>query len=321
MTPNGSTNSLASEPHPLRGYLYIAAAALCWSVSATMGRAVFTGRLLGMSVSPIGPTLLAQSRTTISLLILAPLLLGNRGRSALALRGADLRNSIFLGVFGLAASNYFYYLAIQKTSVATAIILQYTAPIWVLLYMVARGVQKATAARVISVALAVGGCALAIGVVGARMRFNTVGVIAAELAGLSFAYYSIGIPGLLARHDRWKVLLYMLLWAAVFWTVINPPWRMTGYSAAQWVFLLVFAITSGLVPFAFYIAGLHHLDATRAVVTSSLEPVFSVAIAAWVLGEGVAPLQVVGIIIVLAATVLVQIPEAGERAAVIEPIE
>lgn len=324
MTPNASTNCCAPKAHPLRGYCYIAAAALCWSVSATLGRAVFTGRLFAFgSLPPIGPTLLAQARTTLSFLLLAPILLSQRGRAAFRMGGADLARAAALGVLGLAAANYTYYLAIQRTNVATAIILQYTAPIWVLLYMVARGLQRPTPVRLISVALAVGGCALAIGIVGARLRFDTVGVVAAELAGLSFAYYSIGVPGLLERHDRWKVLLHVLLWAAVFWIFINPPWAIAArhYTAGQGVFLLVFAITSALVPFAFYIAGLHHLDATKAVVTSSLEPVFSITIAALVLGEGVGPVQVVGIALVLTATVLVQLPSPGERAAVVEPME
>ena len=324
MTPNASTSCSAIKPHPLRGYFYIAAAALCWSMSAALGRAVFTGRLFHAgAVPPIGPTVLAQARTTISLLLLAPILLAQRGRAAFRMNRRDLLRAIALGVLGLAASNYTYYLAIQRTSVATAIILQYTAPIWVLLYMVARGLQRPTPARVMSVVLAVGGCALAIGVVGTRLRFDTLGVIAAELAGLSFAYYSIGVPGLLRDHDRWQVLLAMLLWASVFWIFVNPPWSIAAqhYTAAQGLFLLVFAITSALVPFAFYIAGLHYLDATRAVVTSSLEPVFSIAIAAMALGEGVAPMQIVGIAIVLAATVLVQMPGPGERPPVVEPIE
>ena len=50
--------------------------------------------------------------------------------------------AFLLGAFGLAISNYAYYLAIQKTTVATAIILQYTAPIWVLLFLVLTGQQK-----------------------------------------------------------------------------------------------------------------------------------------------------------------------------------
>ena len=54
----------------------------------------------------------------------------------------DLIQCLVLGMLGVAASNYFYYVAIQRTSVAIAIIVQYTAPVWVLLYVVARGQQK-----------------------------------------------------------------------------------------------------------------------------------------------------------------------------------
>ena len=68
-----------------------------------------------------------------------------------------------LGILGVAASNYFYYLAIQRTNVATAIMLQYTAPMWVLFYMVARRRQTATLSRWVAVALVVSGIALVIG--------------------------------------------------------------------------------------------------------------------------------------------------------------
>ena len=59
-----------SKPHPARGYLFIAAATFFWGLSATMGRAVFTGRVHvgGQALRPIDPLILAQSRTTISLL-------------------------------------------------------------------------------------------------------------------------------------------------------------------------------------------------------------------------------------------------------------
>ena len=70
---------------------------------------------------------------------LFPALLLLRGPQRLRLPRVDLIKTLLLGVLGVAASNYFYYLAIQRTNVATAIILQYTAPVWVLLYLVARG--------------------------------------------------------------------------------------------------------------------------------------------------------------------------------------
>ena len=300
---------------------------MCWAISATLGRAVFTGRLLasgGKALPPIDPLILAQSRTTISFLILAPILLLLRGRNALSLPKRDWAWTATIGVLGVAMSNYFYYLAIQKTNVATAITLQYTAPIWVLLYTVARGIQKPTMKRVISIALAITGIAIVVGIFSSGgFRVNTVGVIAAQIAAVTFAFYNVAGSGLVARYDRWKVVVNTFLGAALFWMVVNPPWKIVAahYSSGQWLFLLVFATTSILIPFSLYFAGLQYLDPTRAIVTSCLEPVFSILVAAIVLGEIVGPMQVLGIVMVLAATILVQMPDQREKAVVVEPME
>ena len=318
---------MAPKAHPVRGFLYIGTATFFWGISATLGRAVFTGRLIpgGQALRPIDPMILAQSRTTFSFFVLLVILLLLRGRKGLQLPRRDLLHTILLGILGVAASNYFYYLAIQKTNVATAIILQYTAPAWVLLYLVARGQQKATVQRVTAVALAVLGSALAIGVGGGGFRSNALGLMAAVLASFSFAFYNLGGHDILARHDRWKILLYTLASATAFWIVVNPPWKIVAaqYEAGQWLFLVVFAMTSVLLPFSLYFAGLQHLDATSAIVGSCLEPVFSIVIAAVVLGEGVRPLQALGVIIVLAAIILVEMPDGASReeAALVEPME
>jgi drug/metabolite transporter (DMT)-like permease len=301
-----------------------------------MGRAVFTGRIAigGQHLGKIDPLIIAQSRTTISLLALAPFLL-LRNRAALRLRGRHLAQFFVLGVVGLAASNYFYYLAIERTSVATAIVLQYVAPVWVLLYMLARKLQRPTAQRVLGVALAVAGCAFAVGELSGRtdfpwiglsgVRFSSIGVIAAQLAAISFAFYNVYAQHLLQTYQRWTVLVYALLGAAAFWIVLNPPWRIAAhhYSGGQWGFMSVFSMTSMLVPFSFYFAGLQHLDPTRAIVTSCLEPVFAILLTAILLGELVSPIQVLGMLIVLSATVLVQRPDRShvEPTIAVEPIE
>ncbi|MFZ1130611.1 MAG: DMT family transporter, partial [Terriglobales bacterium] len=138
------TASRQAVAHPLRGYFFIASAALLWGISATLGRAAFTGHRLpggaslggsfADSLKRIDPLILSQSRATLSLTVLLPMLLARRGASALRVPARDLVQFFLLGVLGVAASNYLYYLAIQRTNVATAIILQYTAPVWVLLY-------------------------------------------------------------------------------------------------------------------------------------------------------------------------------------------
>jgi drug/metabolite transporter (DMT)-like permease len=320
------------EPHPLRGYLYIASAAFLWGISATLGRAAFTGHplpggvSLGTSLKQIDPLILSQSRATLSLAVLLPLLLARRGPSALRVPGRELMQFFLLGIFGVAVSNYFYYVAIQRTNVATAIILQYTAPVWVLLYTALRGAQRPSLRKSMAVALAVAGCALAVGLIGSgHFRMDVVGVTAALLSAFSFAFYNVGGHNVLARYDRWKVLMWVLVGTSAFWICVNPPWKIVAahYGRQQWEFMLVFSLVSVLGPFSCYFAGLQYLEPTRAIVASCLEPVFSIVIAAVVLGELVRPTQTVGIVLVLIAIVLIQLPEraAPSEKLVVEPIE
>ncbi|MGB8987337.1 MAG: EamA family transporter, partial [Candidatus Sulfotelmatobacter sp.] len=305
--------SRSPQTHPLRGYFFIASAAFLWGVSAALGRAVFTGRLFsGSLLRPIDPLILSQSRTTFSLLVLLPLLVASKGWRRIKLPARDLAYCFLLGTLGVAVSNYFYYVAIQRINVATAIIVQYTAPVWVLLYVVARRQQKLTPQKIAAVALAVTGIALVINLLGARsgaaFHLDTYGIIAALLASFSFAFYNVGGHRILARHDRWRVLIWTLTAASLFWLIVNPPWKIAAanYAPAQWLFLFVFSMISVLGAFSLYFLGLQYLEPTRAIIASCLEPVFSIVLAALLLGEVLRPIQTLGIVFVLAAIVIVQ---------------
>lgn len=238
---------------------------------------------------------------------------------------AEMVRMLLLGVLGVAFSNYLYYFAIQKTNVATAIILQYTAPVLVLFYMVARGRQRPTVKRVAAAGLACVGSGLVVGAEGHGVTLNAAGVAAALLAAVCFSYYNIAGHDILARYDHWLVLLYTTFSATAFWLVVNPPWKVltAAYTGLEWGFLLIFAFVSVLLPFSLYFAGLRYLEPTRAIIVSCLEPVFSIILAAIVLGESVRPGQGIGVAIVLAAIVLAQLPERGEAEAVrvLEPVD
>lgn len=291
---------------------------------------MFTGKfaLSGESAHPIDPLILSQTRTSFSLLVLLPILVGRRGWQRIKLPTPDLVQCLIIGMLGVAASNYFYYVAIQRTSVAIAIIVQYTAPVWVLLYVVARGQQKLTLQRVSAVAIAIAGIVLTIGVVGSKstLRLDSYGFLAAVLASFSFAFYNVGGHRVLVRHDRWRVLIWTLTSASVFWLIVNPPWKVVSshYTLEQWAFLFVFSIISVLGSFSLYFLGLQHLEPSRAIIVSCLEPVFSILLAAFLLGEGLRLIQTLGIVLVLTAIVIVQLPErtmALPEAVVVEPIE
>lgn len=310
-----------------RGYLYIACATFLWGICATLGRAAFTGRLPGVhALQPIDPLILSQTRTTFSCWTLLAVVLVRRSWPIMQISRQDFGRLLLLGVLGVAASNYFYYLAIQRTNVATAIVVQYTAPIWVLIYAVVRGQQKPTLQRLTAVALAVAGIALVIQILGrGQLKLDRVGLSAALVAALSFAFYNVAGHDVLARLSRWTVLFYTTLTASLFWILVNPPGKIIAahYSSAQWLFLLIFSLLSVLGPFSFYFAGLQHLEPTRAIVVSCLEPVFSILIAAIALGETLGLVQTIGIAMVLAAIIVVQLPEGQSQPAVapLEPIE
>lgn len=284
--------------------------------------------LHGEASHAIDPLILSQTRTSFSLLILIAILAARGGWQRLRLPRPDLVRCLVLGILGVAASNYFYYVAIQRTSVAIAIVVQYTAPVWVLLYVVARRQQRLTLQRVAAVAVAITGIALTIGIIGGKstLHLDGYGFFAAVLASFSFAFYNVGGHQILVRHDRWRVLVWTLTSASAFWLFLNPPWKLTGYSysLSQWTFLLIFSIISVLGAFSLYFLGLQYLEPSRAIIASCLEPVFSIVLAAAALGEGVRPIQVLGIVFVLSAIVIVQLPAragAAKEGVVVDPIE
>jgi drug/metabolite transporter (DMT)-like permease len=310
----------ASGGHSWRGYLLIAAATCCWAGAATLGKAVFNGRLFAGHPA-ISPLLLTQARTTFTVLLLAAFVLFRFGPGFFRIRRRDLILSVLAGTLGTACSNFFYYYAVQKSTVAIAITLQYTAPVWVVLATALMRRERPSPGRVFAVLLALTGIALTVGLFQSDLRPNARGAAAAMIASFSFAFYNLLAPGLVKRNTPLQVMFYALLGAAILWAVVNPPWRLAAQhlSGGQWEFLFLFACLSMLLPYVLYFNGLKYLDPTRAVVASCLEPVFAVVFAAIFVGEAVSILSSIGILTVLAATLLAQLqgptPAPGDRPA------
>lgn len=298
-------------PHRLRGYLCIAGATFGWGISAAIGKAVFTGKLLaGHHATEITPLILSQTRTTFGFLMLLPILLATRGRRLFTFRRADWLKCMLMGAAGISGSNFFYYVAIKRTTIAIGITMQYLAPIVVLLYMVAVHRQRPTMQRVAGVLVAVLGSAMTIGLFHTEWRLNLVGVLAGIASAVAFAFYNVIGHSLLEHYDRWTVFLFAMMGSAIGWLFVNPPWRVAAahYTAEQWGFMFLFSAFASVLAYGLYFAGLQYLDPTRAIVASCLEAVFAVLIAIVYPGEVPSLLQVAGIVLVLIATVFVQLP-------------
>jgi drug/metabolite transporter (DMT)-like permease len=294
--------------HPWRGYFFVATATFCWGAAAAVGKYIFNGGLFA-GHSLISPVVLTQTRTTFTVLVFGPILLLRFGRRIFSIARYDMVLCALVGTLGVACSNFFYYFAVQKSTVSLAITVQYTAPLWVLIYMVARGREQATVQRTAAALVAMIGTALAIGIFQTGVKFSLIAALSALLASFGYAFYNVAGQALVTRNHQFTVMFYLLLGAAIMWTVVNPPWKLIAqhFSGPQWGFLFVFACLSMALPYMLYLSGLKYLDPTRAVITSCLEPVFAILFAVLFVGETLRALQIVGIVAVLVATVMVQL--------------
>ena len=210
------------------------------------------------------------------------------GRPFFRMARRDFALCLLVGTLGLAGSNYFYYLAIQKSTVALAITLQYTAPLWVLITMVLRGRERFTILRVSSVLLAMVGIALNHWPVSRRYDHQSLGSGRCHGGFLFVCFLQHPGPGTgksgyhqLASNGLCSSGLCFL------WLIVDPPWKLAAqhFSLKQWGFLFIFSCCATLVPYFFYFSGLKYLDPTRAVVASCLEPVFAILFAAAFVGR------------------------------------
>jgi drug/metabolite transporter (DMT)-like permease len=296
----------------MKGYLMIVGAAALWGVSATAAKL-----LLNQHLNTI---LIVQTRVSVSFLLMGAFFLLFR-RQLLRARVADMWRFAVMGVLGIAGANFTYYFTIKESTVATAIMLQYTAPVFVLVYTALTGEERLSRVKVLAALVALGGCFLAIGGYDTSVfRVSEAGLLSGFGAMATYSFMAVYTRRLLHRYGVWQMTVYSLGFASVFWLIVNPPGMVVEQSPSMdgWVGLFALAIISVLIPHSLYFAGLQHVPASRAMIMSTLEPVIAILTAAAILGELLQPLQVGGAMCVLGAILLLQsgenTPSDRERA-------
>jgi drug/metabolite transporter (DMT)-like permease len=297
----------------VRGYVMIAGAAFLWGVSATAAKFLFN--------RDVSTLLVVQTRVTFSALLMAAGFLLFRP-SLLKVNPRELWRLAVLGIVGVAGANITYYLVIRETTVATAILIQYTSPLLVLAYGVLSGDEGFSGVKLIAALLSLAGCALAVGVFDtATIALTPLALVAGIGSIVTFAFLTVYTRKVVARMPSWTAVLYALVCASLMWAVVNPPWVIAreSHPPGLWISLIGFAIISVLVPHSLFAAGLRSVVPSRAIITSTLEPVVAIGSAAIVLGELLTPLQILGAVTVLAAIIMLNLRPEEERRSVSEP--
>jgi drug/metabolite transporter (DMT)-like permease len=289
----------ADRRRPRLGYLLAAVAALMFAVNGSLARYLLD--------DGIEPSDLSQLRVTVAFALLAgALLLVDRRRLRIA--RADVLRMAWLGLAGVAIVQFSYFLAIERLPISVALVIQFTGPAMVLLWLRVVHGRRLRPSLYWAVALSVAGSALVVQIHRAD-SLDGLGIVFALVAAVTFAIYLIGFERAGHSYDAFTTLAWGLGFATLFWIVLSPPWNFPvgDFDSARNAGLALGVVVIGtLAPFLLNVSALRHLPAARVGVVATLEPVLATVIAWAVHGEALTGIQIVGGLIVVAAVAWVQ---------------
>ena len=279
-------------------------AAMMWGTNGVISRFLFE--------RGITPLTLVEARSIIAAVGMGGLLLCV-GRSRLRVKRQDVPLLLLFGL-ALAVVTYSYFLAVQFLPVAIAVMIQYTGPTLIALYTAA-ALRRVPPPRIwLALSLTLVGIALLAGLADllggtAASGVTLIGVLIAAFSAVIMAFYILVGERLGKRVHPQTSVFYGFALAALLWLIIQPPWRFQTAALAPAALPLVLAvgIIGTLVPFALFLAAINRLDATRAAILATVEPVTAAALSWVLLGERLDLWQVLGGLLVLVGVTVVQL--------------
>jgi drug/metabolite transporter (DMT)-like permease len=300
-----------SDDRSRLGYAMVATAATLFAVNGSVMKVTLD--------SGLTPIELAQIRHTCAALLFLGFLVAV-APSRLRVGRRELAFLIVFGLVCIAFQQWLYLVAIENVPIGVALLIVFTAPLFVALF--ARFVYREHIRRRvwIAVLLCIVGLALVIEF-WTGLAFSVIGVTAALGSALVLSAYMLMAERERKHRDAASLSFYGFLFAALLWAVIQPlwefPWSVLGedvslqgnlseYTAPVWALVGFIVVIGTMVTFSLLTGSLRHISATRASIVATFEPVVATVVAwAW-LGETLGPAQLVGGLIVIAGILVAQ---------------
>jgi drug/metabolite transporter (DMT)-like permease len=255
---------------------------------------------------------LTQIRTVGAAIILLTFAV-MRGKKQLYARRDELKDLIIFGVVGVAAVTSFYFFAIKYLYVSVALVIEFTASIWIVLYL--RFVKKKQVSPIMWVGIA---CAFSglflLSQIWTGTTLHPLGVAVAFADAFALAIYFLFADRLSQTRTSLSLMAWGLGVAAVFWSLVLPWWNfpfeyltntyslegnLSNYSAPGWALVLWIIIVGTVIPYLLTVTGIRELSASTGSVIGMIEPLFAGAIAWWLLNEAFNTTQLIGCAVLL----------------------
>jgi drug/metabolite transporter (DMT)-like permease len=255
---------------------------------------------------------LTQIRTVGAAIILLTFAV-MRGKKQLYARRDELKDLIIFGVVGVAAVTSFYFFAIKYLYVSVALVIEFTASIWIVLYL--RFIKKKQVSPIMWVGIA---CAFSglflLSQIWTGTTLHPLGVAVAFADAFALAIYFLFADRLSQTRTSLSLMAWGLGVAAVFWSLVLPWWNfpfeyltntyslegnLSNYSAPGWALVLWIIIVGTVIPYLLTVTGIRELSASTGSVIGMIEPLFAGAIAWWLLNEAFNTTQLIGCAVLL----------------------
>lgn len=231
----------------------------------------------------------------------------------------DLWIFVGAGVLGTLGLNTCYNFSINELSLSLSAVLIALAPIFVIIFAFFLFHEAITARKVISIVLALAGCVLTSGIFenNASMHWTWIGILVGGAGAIFYALYSVfSKVGMKHGYPALTITFYSMVAIAVVLLPFTQWGHITHYIAANPVrnapFMVMHSLCTAVCPYAFYTVALDHMDAGKASILCSCEPVAAMVFGIFFFGEIPTVLSVAGLLIVLVALAMLVLPDRKE---------
>ncbi|XAS69795.1 EamA family transporter [Micrococcaceae bacterium Sec5.7] len=295
-------------------------------MASGLGIALFSSAVFGISGSFAkalletgwSPGAAVTARLTGAALILAiPAIPALRGR------WHQLKDNwvtiLLFGLIGVAACQLFYFNAVARLSVGVALLLEYLAPVIIVLWLWAAGRRRPRALTFGGTLLSLGGLVLVLDLTGA-VKIDFIGVLWGIAAAVCLAIYFF----ITAReNDSLPPIVLasggLMVGAAAMWLAAATGLLPMAFSTADtklgpwvtpwWVSLAGLVVLATVVAYVSGIVAARALGSKVASFVSLTEVLFAVIWAWLLLGELPGPIQLLGGVLIVGGVILVRMDE------------
>lgn len=301
------------------GFLLVVSGSFFWGIGGTMAQQLFS---LGIEVS-----WLVSTRLVIAgiLLLIAQAIFKDQGQIFKIWRERrDAFRLLVFAIVGMLGVQYTYMASIKEGNAAVATLLQYLAPVMIIIWVTVRSLSKFTKKDAVTIVLALSGSFFLL-TNGSLSAFAVPlpAILWGLLSGVTLAFYTLYVIPLLKRFDSLVVVGWAMLLAGLTMSFVQPPWDVdvSILTDATLVYLVIVIIFGTMLAFWFYIESLQTLTAKETSLLGNIEPLTAVLATVLWLKEPFGGFQWLGTSLILVMMIYIALKADRQKVEDLDKVE